>query len=194
MVVGITGGIGSGKTTIVNMFANFENNAVYIADKEAKMLMHTSKVIQEKIIKEFSEEAYVNGNLNRPFIANIVFNDKAKLKTLNRIVHPEVHKHLQDFVNLHQDKDYIIYENAILFENQSDALCDKIITITAPLKDRLSRVVARDNVSQEEVLSRIHNQWPETKKTLQSHYLIVNKKLSESKNMVLLIHNKLTKK
>ncbi len=194
MVVGITGGIGSGKTTIVNMFANFENNAVYIADKEAKMLMHTSKVIQEKIIKEFSEEAYVNGNLNRPFIANIVFNDKAKLKTLNRIVHPEVHKHLQDFVNLHQDKDYIIYENAILFENQSDALCDKIITITAPLKDRLSRVVARDNVSQEEVLSRIHNQWPETKKTLQSHYLIVNKKLSESENMVLLIHNKLTKK
>jgi len=193
MVVGVTGGIGSGKTTVVKMFAEFDNVAIYIADIEAKKLMHTSEEIKTKLIKEFSDKAYIHGELNRPLIAKIVFNDKKKLAVLNSIVHPVVHQHLRGFIDANSDKDYIIYENAILFENGSDALCDKIITVIAPLKDRISRVMKRDNVSEEEVLSRMKNQWSQTKKGLQSHYVIANKKLSESKQIVSSIHNKLTK-
>jgi len=193
MVIGVTGGIGSGKTTIVKMFTELGDVAVYFADKEAKQLMHTSKEIKEKLIKEFSSEAYIDGKLNRPFIADIVFKDKSKLETLNKIVHPVVYKHMHEFVENHKDKAYILYENAILFENGSNSFCDKIITITAPLKDRVIRVIQRDQTTEEEVIARINNQWSETKKTIQSHYIIANITLAKSKEQVLNIHNKLTK-
>ena len=194
MVVGVTGGIGSGKTTVVKMFEEFANVAVYYADKEAKALMHTSNEIKVKLIEAFSKEVYVEGKLNRPFLANIVFNDKEKLKVLNNIVHPVVYQHLKDFIQSNLEKDYILYENAILFENGSDSFCDKIITVVAPLKDRVLRVCERDNTTEKEVLARIKNQWSDTKKTLQSNYLINNKTLKESKENVLKIHNKLTKR
>jgi len=194
MVVGVTGGIGSGKTTVVKMFEEFANVAVYYADKEAKALMHTSNEIKVKLIEAFSKEVYVEGKLNRPFLANIVFNDKEKLKVLNNIVHPVVYQHLKDFIQSNSEKDYILYENAILFENGSDSFCDKIITVVAPLKDRVLRVCKRDNTTEKEVLARIKNQWSDTKKTLQSNYLINNKTLKESKENVLKIHNKLTKR
>ena len=194
MVVGVTGGIGSGKTTVVKMFEEFANVAVYYADKEAKALMHTSNEIKVKLIEAFSKEVYVEGKLNRPFLANIVFNDKEKLKVLNNIVHPVVYQHLKDFIQSNSEKDCILYENAILFENGSDRFCDKIITVVAPLKDRVLRVCKRDNTTEKEVLARIKNQWSDTKKTLQSNYLINNKTLKESKENVLKIHNKLTKR
>lgn len=194
MVVGITGGIGSGKTTIVKMFAEFKNTATYFADKEAKILMNSSLVIKEKLIKEFSEEVFLDGLLNRKFLAGIVFSDKEKLKTLNSIVHPVVHQHLQDFILVNKDKNYIIYENAILFEKGSDVLCDKVITVVAPLDVKIQRVIARDKTSREEVVSRMDNQWLDGKKTLQSHYVIDNITLINSKNQVLDIHNKLTKR
>ena len=192
MVVGITGGIGSGKSTIVKMFANIGDVAVYYADKEAKELMHTSIEIKQKLIKEFTEKAYVDGKLNRPFIAGIVFKDKAKLQILNNIVHPAVYKHLKTFITQNKHKDYILYENAILFENKSDAFCDKIITVIAPIEDRIKRVIKRDQITEKEVIARIDNQWNEVKKTLQSHYVIDNRTLSESKLQVFKIHNKLT--
>ena len=194
MVVGVTGGIGSGKTTIVKMFAEFDNVAVYFADVEAKQLMHTSQEIKTKLIKVFSKEVYVDGQLNKPFLANIVFNQKEKLALLNSIVHPVVHQHLLDFIKKNSEKDYILYENAILFENKSDVFCNKIITVTSTLKERIERVCKRDNVLEEEVLARIQNQWSQSKKSIQSHYVIENKTLSESKLSVLGIHNKLTKK
>ena len=194
MVVGVTGGIGSGKTTIVKMFAEFDNVAVYFADVEAKQLMHTSQEIKTKLIKAFSKEVYVDGQLNKPFLANIVFNQKEKLALLNSIVHPVVHQHLLDFIKKNSEKDYILYENAILFENKSDVFCNKIITVTSTLKERIERVCKRDNVLEEEVLARIQNQWSQSKKSIQSHYVIENKTLSESKLSVLGIHNKLTKK
>jgi len=192
MVVGITGGIGSGKSTIVKMFADIGDVAVYYADKEAKELMHTSIEIKQKLIKEFTEKAYVDGKLNRPFIAGIVFKDKAKLQILNNIVHPAVYKHLKTFITQNKHKDYILYENAILFENKSDAFCDKIITVIAPIEDRIKRVIKRDQITEKEVIARIDNQWNEVKKTLQSHYVIDNRTLSESKLQVFKIHNKLT--
>ncbi|RSC94021.1 dephospho-CoA kinase [Tenacibaculum singaporense] len=194
MVIGLTGGIGSGKSTVVNMFSEFENIAIYIADDEAKKLMNTSTKIKTQLITEFGKEVYINNELNRPYLASIVFNNKEKLATLNAIVHPVVNKHLQNFIKENSNKDYILYENAILFENGSDSFCDKIITVTAPENVRINRVIKRDNSTIEDVKNRIKNQWSETKKTLQSNYLIENLTLTNSKEQVLKIHNSLTKK
>ncbi|CAL2055765.1 dephospho-CoA kinase [Tenacibaculum sp. 190524A05c] len=192
MLVGLTGGIGSGKTTIAKLLSEFDNVIVYFADEEAKNLMNTSNVIKEKLIHEFSEEVYKDGKLNRPYLAGIVFKDKQKLNILNSIVHPVVKQHLQDFIKEHSDKSYILYENAILFENGSSLLCDKIITVTAPEKIRIARVMKRDDASEEEVKNRIKNQWPNEKKTIQSHYIINNLNLETVKDQLVKIHNKLT--
>lgn len=194
MLIGITGGIGSGKTTVVKLFSEYDNIAIYFADEEAKRLMVTSEVIKNKIIDNFSKEAYLDDELNRAYLSKIVFNDTRKLKILNSIVHPVVFQHLQDFRDKHKEKDYILYENAILFENGSDSLCDKIITVTAPIDLRIKRVIRRDNTSEKAVKSRIKNQWKEAKKTLQSNYIIQNLILTDVKKDIGKIHNKLTKK
>ena len=192
MLVGLTGGIGSVKTTVAKIFAEYDNVIVYYADVEAKKLMNTSDKIREQLIKTFSEDAYVEGKLNRSYLAEIVFKDKEKLTTLNSIVHPEVYKHLTDFLENNKDKAYIIYENAILFENGSDQMCDKIITVTAPEQIRLQRVVKRDNSTEQMVKERMENQWPEVKKIIQSNYIVTNVDLYSTKNQVNKIHNKLT--
>ena len=192
MVVGITGGIGSGKTTVLNLFKKY-NVATYIADIEAKNLMNTSSVIRQKLILEFGNEVYLDNKLNRPFLADIVFNNKEKLAILNSIVHPEVFKHLDNFINSNLDKEYILYENAILFENGSDALCNKIITVTAPEKVKIDRIIKRDNSTRKEVLQRMNNQWLEERKTIQSNYIIYNIELESTLKAVSRIHNILTK-
>ncbi|WP_299711441.1 dephospho-CoA kinase [uncultured Tenacibaculum sp.] len=192
MLVGITGGIGSGKTTVVKLFSQFENVAVYYADIEAKKLMNTSLEIRKNLIAEFSEEVYNEEGLNRPFLAKIVFENKEKLKILNSIVHPEVHKHLQNFIKENKNRDYILYENAILFENGSHKMCDVIITVTAPKEIRIQRVIERDKVAREAVLHRMNNQWAEVKKTIQSNYIIENLDLTKLAKNVEIIHNKLT--
>lgn len=195
MLVGITGGIGSGKTTVAKMFENYEGVVVYYADIEAKKLMHTSSEIISKLKQEFGDKAYTeDGELNRPYIAGIVFKDKTKLEKLNAIVHPVVYRHLEDFQKKHSDKVYILYENAILFENGSDAFCEKIITVTAPKVLRIARVVQRDKTTEEEVKNRMKNQWIETKKILQSHYVIHNEELSSLGAQVKKIHNNLTER
>lgn len=192
MVVGLTGGIGSGKSTVLKFFKKLGTVATYIADKEAKELMNTSLEIRRQLIKEFGIEVFKDDKLNRPYLANIVFNDKEKLSVLNAIVHPAVHKHLQNFINQNKDKDYILYENAILFENGSDKLCDKIITVTAPQEIRIERVIKRDNTTKEEVLNRMKNQWSDTKKILQSNYVIHNLDIRSVEQQTLRIHKKLT--
>lgn len=191
MVIGITGGIGSGKSTVVKLFSKYKNIAIYLADDQAKELMISSKEIKEKLIANFSSKVYINNELNRSFLANLVFKDKKKLAVLNSIVHPVVHKHLQDFIIKHQDKNYILYENAILFENGSDKICDKIITVTAPEDIRIKRVVKRDNSTSQEVKNRIKNQWSDEKKVLQSNYVIHNIELPKTLEQVHQIHNKL---
>ena len=192
MVVGVTGGIGSGKTTIVKMFAKFKNVAIYFADDEAKKIMNSSIEIREKLIENFSENVFIGKKLNTSFLASIVFNDKKKLAILNNIVHPVVHHHFKSFVKKNEDKKYVVYENAILFENNSHLLCDKIITVYAPLKVKVQRVVLRDNVTSDLVEKRMRNQWPDMKKIIQSHYVINNLMLNKSELLVSQIHNKLT--
>lgn len=193
MVVGVTGGIGSGKSTVVKIFSKIQNIAIYIADIEAKKLMNTSDIIKNALIKEFGKQTYLDNQLNRSYLADIVFKDKSKLTTLNSIVHPVVHQHLDSFIKNNSDKDYILYENAILFENNSHSICDKIITVTAPLETKIARVIKRDNASREAVLNRIKNQWTDEKKLLLSHYKILNISLESTNKDVLKIHNYLTK-
>lgn len=192
MIVGLTGGIGSGKTTVANYFAQFPNVAIYTADVEAKKLMNSSQSIQKQLVKEFGTDAYVNEKLNRNYLSKIVFKDKSKLDKLNAIVHPEVKKHFQEFVNKHKQASYILYENAILFETQSHVFCDVIITVTAALQTRIERVMLRDQVSKEAVLDRMKNQWDTQKKVLLSNYVIENEELQITKNLVKKIHNILT--
>lgn len=194
MIVGLTGGIGSGKTTVAKLFKTFGNIAIYHADDEAKKLMVTSKTIRTKITNLFGAEAYNSEGLNRAFISNIVFQDKIKLKQLNSIVHPEVKKHFKEFVALNLNKDYVLYENAILFESKSSLHCDFIITVFVDLETRIQRTIQRDNSTKEAVIDRMKNQYLEDKKLLQSNYVIYNFNLENTKIQVNKIHNILTKK
>lgn len=194
MIIGLTGGIGSGKTTVANFFSEFKNVAIYIADIEAKKLMNTSVIIKDKLIKEFGDKAFYNNELNRKYISDIVFSNKEKLTTLNGIVHPEVKNHFKEFVKRNADKSYIIYENAILFESKSNLFCDLIITVYASLETKLERVILRDSTTEKEVFNRMKNQWKDAKKILQSNYIICNENLDETRNQVNIIHKILTKK
>lgn len=193
MIVGITGGIGSGKSTVTGLFKELDNVVVYVADDEAKKLMNTSETIRSAIVREFGEKTYQDNNLNRPYLAKQVFNDKEKLSTLNAIVHPEVHQHFRTFIKTHEQS-IIIYENAILFEIGSDRFCDVIIAIFVAENERIKRVMRRDNVTEKEVLNRIKNQWSDQKKMMLSNYVITNNLKELLPSQVQQIHNILTKK
>ena len=193
-IVGLTGGIGSGKTTVANFFSSYTGVAIYIADVEAKQLMSSSVVIKEKLIQNFGERSYTKGRLNRKYIADTVFNDKERLTQLNAIVHPEVRNHFQNFIKNNSQKEYIIYENAILFESKSNLFCDIIITVFAAINTKIKRVISRDKSSEKEVLNRMKNQWKDNKKMLQSNYVICNENLDETRKSVHKIHNILTLK
>jgi dephospho-CoA kinase len=194
MVVGLTGGIGSGKTTIATLFDEFENVVIYNADFEAKKIMNSSSMIKSKIIQQFGEKSYLNNQLNSAYIASLVFNDKSKLELLTSLVHPEVRKHFQYFKNLHAQKEYILYENAILFESKSNLNCDIIISVFTPLDIRIKRTMLRDQSSRAAVEFRIKNQYSEKIKHLQSNYIIYNSTQEKVKSQIIRIHNILTKK
>ncbi|WP_196893371.1 dephospho-CoA kinase [Aureivirga marina] len=190
IVVGLTGGIGSGKSTVAKLFEKW-NVPIYIADIEAKNIMNTSETLQKKIIKNFGENSYKNRKLNREYLANIVFNDKKKLKLLNSIVHPEVFKHFEMFKEKYRQNSYIIYENAILFENKSDVLCNKIIVVTAPTEEKIRRVMDRDNCSREEVIARMNNQMSDAEKIKRGDFIIHNNNKMELEAEVFEIHKKM---
>ena len=190
-IIGLTGGIGSGKTTVAKMFSKI-GVPVYIADIEAKQLMNTSGVIKRKLITLFGTEAYKEDTINRPFLANKIFNDKLLLQKMNAIVHPKVNEHFKTWVSK-QNSDYVIKEVAILFENGSYKYCDYIITVTASEETRIKRVIARDNSSKEKVKAIIKNQWPEGKKIELSQFVIHNNDLSDTKKQVEDIHRQLLK-
>lgn len=191
ITVGLTGGIGSGKTTVAKAFEAL-GIPIYIADDEAKSLMNTSKVIKRKLIALFGEVAYKDNKLNRPYLAKAIFNDKALLEKMNAIVHPKVGKHFIKWKNK-QTAPYVIKEAAILFENGSYKNYDYIITVTAPEKTRIERVLKRDNASVDKVKAIIANQWEDEEKVKLSDFVIVNTNLETTKKEVLNTHTKLLK-
>lgn len=194
MIVGLTGGIGSGKTTVAALFGKFDSVAVYIADTEARKIINSSDIIKTQLIAAFGKETYKNKQLNRPYVASVVFENKEKLAILNRIVHPEVKRNFQEFVAANSSKAYVLYESAILFESKSAQQFDFIISVFVHLEERVKRVLERDNTTRKEVLSRINSQWKEDKKLLLSNYMIQNYALQETESSIIKIHNILTKK
>jgi len=194
MIVGLTGGIGSGKTTVAEVFKKLDSVAVYIADIEARKIMNSSDVIRTQLLQAFGKETYKNNELNRQYLANTVFESEEKLTILNNIVHPEVKKHFLDFVTRKADKSYVLYESAILFESNSSQQCDFIISVFLDKEERIKRVLERDKTTEKEVLSRINSQWKEDKKLLSSNYIIFNYEIQDTKKSVLKIHNILTEK
>ena len=171
-IIGLTGGIGSGKTTIANHFRK-ANIPVYIADDEARKIMQSEEII-DAIRKVFGESIFDEAILNREKLSQIVFNDPEKLKQLNAIIHPAVRKHFQDWVLNYKNAPFVIYEAAILFESGSYENCDLIITVTAPIESRIQRVIQRDNTTREQVLKRINAQWNDDQRIAKSDFVIEN--------------------
>ncbi|WP_103071452.1 dephospho-CoA kinase [Aquimarina sediminis] len=189
-VVGLTGGIGSGKSTVAKIFEQL-GVAVYIADDEAKRLMNEDESIRKQIITLLGPKAYKEGKLNRAHIASIVFNDKIKLEQLNAIVHPAVATNF-NLWKKEQKGDYVVKEAAILFENDGYKQCDYTILVSAPLEIRIQRVLKRDNTTREDILSRISNQWEDAQKILLADFVIYNIDLKDTSSQVYSIHNEIS--
>jgi len=175
--IGITGGIGSGKTTVCRIFERL-GYSVYYADERAKWLMVNDESLINDVKRLFGENAYLsNGALNRAYIGSLVFNDKALLAKLNAIVHPRTKADaLQWFKTQSQqsEKPFALKEAAILYESGSYKGVDAVIEVYAPKSIRLERVMKRDNASAETILARMDKQWPESKKIRLADFTIFN--------------------
>lgn len=181
-IIGLTGGIGSGKTTIANYFDSL-GIPVFIADDEAKRLMQSSAIL-EAIKTSFGDAIFENGQLNRQQLAAIVFSDPEKLSQLNNIIHPAVKKQFTIWLSQYQTAPFVIYEAAILFESGSYQNCDIIITITAPFEDRIARVMQRDSSSREQVVQRINAQWTDEQRISKSDFVIDNTDTDTAKQKI----------
>lgn len=188
-IIGITGGIGSGKTTVAKMFERY-GIPVYYADDEAKKLNDTSLIIRERLIDLFGETIYKSGKLDRALLASKIFSDKNLLQKVNSIIHPEVAKHFEKWVQS-QNSPYVLKEAAILFESGSNKNCDKVILVTAPENIRIDRVMKRDKIEKDQVLSRMKNQWDDDKKRKLSDFVIENLKIKNTEQQVEKIHKML---
>lgn len=181
-IIGLTGGIGSGKT-MVAQYMQSQGIPVYIADEEAKKVMNIPEVVAE-VAKTFGNDVIENGSVNRQKVAQLVFNSPEKLKQLNEIIHPRVKQDFDNWVEKHHNFPFVVKEAAILFESGSYQFCDKIITVTAPLTVRLQRVMERDSVTRDQVLARMQNQWDDEKKVALSDFVIQNIRIEDTKSQV----------
>ena len=189
MVVGLTGGIGSGKSTIAKAFAAL-GIAVFNSDEQAKALIANNAQVKKRIIAAFGEEAYQNGEYNRAYIAQIVFNNSEKLAILNGIVHPALAKYFNQWAKK-QTSPYVLKEAAILFESGSYKDCDYIITVTAPEEVRIARVMARDHCTEAQVRARMAQQWSDAQRIALSNAVIENVDLESAKEQVKRINDEL---
>ncbi len=189
MIVGLTGGIGSGKSTVAKMFMEL-GVPVYDSDAEAKRLMATSPEVKSKIIELLGNEAYSNDVLNRSYIANKVFKDPILLEKLNGIVHPAVREHFLKWVK-RKETPYVIQETALIFENDAQDKYDYTILVTAPVETRIQRVVERDKVATQAVVDRMKNQLDDGQKQKLAHCSIENLDLDKTKKKVKELHLKL---
>jgi len=178
-IIGLTGGIGSGKTTIATHFKAL-GVPVYIADDEAKKIMDSPE-IGIALKKIFGNGIFENNKIVKENLAKIVFQDPEKLKFLNNIIHPAVQKKFQDWLKQHDKFPIVIKEAAILFESGSYKDCDTIITVVAPLETRIARVLERDKTTKENVMLRINNQWTDEMRIARSDYTIDNNDITAAK-------------
>ena len=174
-LIGLTGGIGSGKSTVAEIFSTL-GIPVYDSDYQAKHLMNTDEMMKKEIIDLFGPAAYENGTLNRVYLASRVFSDQALLTSLNAIVHPAVFKELVIWSQNESNRraPYLIQESAILFEEDLTARFQAIILVVAKPETRIARVMNRDKVTREKVMERMNRQWVDEKKIPLSDFVIYN--------------------
>jgi dephospho-CoA kinase len=191
--IGITGGIGSGKSLVCKIFACL-GVPIYDADSRAKSIMTTDGILVEQIKKEFGDLSYYeDGRLNREYLGSTVFNDSAKLKRLNELVHPRVGSDSEKWVEENASHPYLMREAALLFESGSFKKLNKIIVVTAPEQLRVKRVLQRDKQrTEKDVLAIIQNQMPEEEKIKKADFVIYNDETELVVPQVLKLHEQFT--
>ena len=185
-IIGLTGGIGSGKSRVVEVFKAL-GVPCYIADQAAKQIMVDNAMVKRQIIDLFGEKTYDQNGLNRAYIGELVFNDPKKLKALNDIVHPAVAKHFLEWVS-QQDYPYVIKEVAILFETGGNKSVDQSLLITAPKEVRLKRAMQRDQSTKEDVLARMNNQWEDEQRLPLASHVIENLDWKDTEKEIKRLH------
>ena len=175
--VGLTGGIGSGKSTASNFFESF-GSIVINADEEAKKLLSSSDTVQHELISEFGTDIIdVSGQINKAKLARVAFQDEEHQQRLNSVIHPYIYNKIDNQFNqiLNEGKfDIFVVDGALIFESGYDVHMDYIIVVTALLKNRMERALARKTLSREEILKRIDLQWPEEEKVNLADFVIHN--------------------
>ena len=189
-IIGLTGGIGSGKSRVVALF-NTLGVPCYIADVEAKRLMNNQPEVKAAIVDLFGEQAYVDGSLNRNYLSQIVFAKPEKLKALNAIVHPAVAKDFSVWVE-QQKAPFVIKEVAILFETGGYKNVDKTVLITAPETIKIERVMLRDSVTADEVKARMRNHWTDAQREPLADFVIENSNWEETAEEVKKLYHTLS--
>lgn len=187
--LGITGGIGSGKTSVCRVF-NVLGIPFFSADPEAKLIMENDESIIRRINSIAGKDLYSAGSLDRMELAKLIFNDNSLLGKVNSLVHPVVFEHFRQW-EAKQHSPYVIMEAAILFESGADKLVDKIATIVAPIEERVDRVKHRNNLSREQVLERMRNQMDDDARIKLSDYVIYNSENDMIIPAVLKIHEEI---
>lgn len=186
--IGLTGGIGSGKTTVARIF-EILGISVYYADVAAKRLMNQDEELIKAISLQFGNDIYFNGKLNRKDLAALVFKDEDKLALLNSLVHPATIKDAEDWMK-QQVSPYIIKEAALLFESGSNKYLDIVVGVSAPLQLRMQRTMLRDKITIEQVTARTNKQMNEEKKLALCDYVIINDEQQMILPQVLQLHEK----
>ena len=174
IIIGLTGGIGSGKSTFLSWFSD-QGIPIFESDKVAKELLNTS--LKPLIRQQFGNKLYKKGHLDTQALASLVFENNSLLKKLNTIVHPAVADAFELFIKTNNQARLVVKEAAILFETGAYKRCDFTILICAPKEARIARVMQRDSVSREDVLNRMRKQWPDSKKIPLADAIIENKDL-----------------
>jgi dephospho-CoA kinase len=189
MKIGVTGGIGSGKTTVCKVF-NVLGIPVFFADAEATRIMNSDQNIIEKVKSIAGKEVYSGGELDRPKFAALIFNNQNLLREINKIVHPVVFDNFLSWMP-GGNPDYVILEAAILFESSGAGIVDKTILVIAPEEERINRVLKRNNLTREQVLERIKNQMSDEEKIRLSDYVIDNSEHEMIIPAILKVHNEI---
>jgi len=187
--IGLTGGIGVGKTFVSEIFYKM-GYSVFLADLHAKKCIHESDDLKKEIKKKFGNEIYQKGVLQKNKLADIIFNDTKKLQELNNLVHPFVQRDFEAWCKNQQSK-FVIKEAAILFESEAHKGLDGIICVSTPFEKRIKRVMKRDNCTKEDVIKRIENQMPQEKKEKLSDFVILNNDKKELLPQIISICKKL---
>lgn len=188
MKIGLTGGIGSGKSLCADIF-EWLGIPVYRSDAEAKRLMESDPVLIAEISELFGPDSYLDsGGLNRKFLAQMIFADKEMLKKMNERVHPAVRRDFTTWTKKYSAAPYVLQESAILFETGLYHSFDRIILVDAPEEIRISRVMSRDNTTRQETKRRMENQWDSARKRMLADYIIDNDNEGSLFRQILLIH------